>query len=185
MLACDRMVLAVTPLSVVVPLPVKFIVAPAERVRVPETVRLRPLATFQVWAPVPIATPLEIETFWLADDMSMPPVPSVSVFVPIETAPAGLVTRSPRIDVLVVSVVDRFDVEVESKSAASLAVGAVPPAQFVVVPQAALVEPSHVLVAAAAGAAANGAATMVAANASAWTERQTRQRARMVMASCK
>jgi hypothetical protein len=115
--------------------------------------------------------------------MSMPPVPSVSVLEPIETAPDGLVTRSPRIDVLVVSVVERLAVDVESKRTVSADVGPVPPAQFVVVPQAALVEPSHVLVAAAAGAAAKGAAAMLAANARAWTERQTRQRARMVMAS--
>jgi len=173
-------------LTVPDPAVVTLIVWPELLVKAPESERVRPLARLMGTSDVlPSVTPLETVRFWVAADISMPPVPSVSVLEPIETAPDGLVTRSPRIDVLVVSVVERLAVDVESKRTVSADVGPVPPAQFVVVPQAALVEPSHVLVAAAAGAAAKGASAMVAANASAWTERQTRQLARMVMASCK
>ena len=86
----------------------------------------------------------------MAADRSMPPVPSVSVLVPIDTAPVGLVTCRPRIDVLVVSVVARFAVEVASNRAVSAEVGPTPSAQLPVVPHPVLMLPVQVRVAAVA-----------------------------------
>src|ERR1035437_1511374 len=75
-----------------------------------------------------------------ADDMSMPPDPSVRVLLPIETAPEGLVRLNPRILVSPERVVARFEVAAGPNNTASAEVGATE-LQLPLVPQLVSVAP--------------------------------------------
>ena len=150
MVACVSSVLAVAPPSVAEPAPVTFSVAPAERVSAPDCVSDRPEAMVQVWAPPPSVSPPVIERFWVADDISMPPVPTVRALVPIETGPDGLVTATPPTVAGVASETPRFAVDDASKRPTSDDPGTAV-FQLPVVAQSVSTAPVHVCVAARAG----------------------------------
>ena len=112
-----------TMLLVTLPAPGRLREVPADRVKVPvASASVWPLATSQACPPPSVRFEV-IDSPFVAAVMSIPPVPSVSVLPPSDTAPPGLVSCRPLTAWEATRLIERLDVEEAPQSAVSPASG--------------------------------------------------------------